>query len=83
MNTPRAGPNIECISTVFAHVQCSAYDPRHDRSLASLFLGLSLLHAVAVLASAMAEGYSFNDRGPAGSGKCEVQRGSTIVATSS
>ena len=83
MNTPRLGPNIECTSTVFARVQCvwsSAWSI--SRFLVSL-VSACCTPFTAVLASAMAEGYSSDDRGPAGSGKFEVQHGSTTVVTSS
>ena len=82
MNTPRSGSNIG--STVFARVQCVRSSSARSISsfLVSLVLACCMLFT-AVLASAMVEGYSSDDRGPAESGKPEVQRGSTTVAASS
>ena len=80
MNTPHLGPNIECTSTVFAYVQCV----RSLGMIACLLVSLILaccMPFTAVLASAMAEGYSSDNRDPAGSGKPEVQCESTTVAT--
>ena len=73
INTPRTGPRT-------VRTRSSA------RSISRFFVSLVLAYYTlftAVLASAMAEGYSFDDRGPAGSDKPEVYCGSTTVATSS
>ena len=77
MNTPHRGLNIEY--RIRTRVQCARST---SRFLVSLVLACCTPFTAA-LASAMAEGDSSDDRGPAGSSKPEVQRGSTTVATSS
>ena len=77
MNMPRPGPNIECTSTVFARIQCARSSAR---SISRFLLSFVLACWTPLMASAMAEGDSSDDRGAAGSGEI---RGATIVVKSS
>ena len=83
MYTPRPGPNIKCTSTVFARVQCVRSSARSISRFLLSSVSACCTPFTAVLASAMAERYISDDRDPAGSGKSEVQHGSTTVVTSS